>query len=172
MDLQPCNTQHAIFSDAGFYEQPATAHENPVATTPSLKPREEKIPSDWKPSVDVKVSLMKRGVTSKFIDMAALEFRYYWQERGSESAIWNTKFSTYAMGSWRENRLLTTQPLKRKITHEWMPAPITMNILRGMGMSEEDIERKRQNFTLYWVDTGDGRDNWNSQFVKYSQPSV
>ncbi|MEY8205432.1 MAG: DnaT-like ssDNA-binding domain-containing protein [Bermanella sp.] len=82
--------------------------------------RQEKLtPSDfgvidqnWEPSQNTKSYLERAGVPGDFIELTAMEFMLYWQERGEARGNWDGAFSNRCLDEWanpeKRNYFLTT----------------------------------------------------------------
>ena len=126
------------------------------------------IGSDWQPSSDALQILQRAGIDPQFIEDAVPEFILYWSERGDVFKTWNSKFIQHVRQQWaRYTAAVEHSPLPTRIENDWQPAEDCFDIL-GMGHISEEFARSLvAEFVLYWRDSNQVHNSWNSRFLQY-----
>ena len=133
-----------------------------------MKPMEK----TWLPSDDALEILIKSGINEDFINKEVPEFILYWTERKEESDIWNSKFIAHIRRQWgRLKDVRENDDLPSKMTSEWRPNEDFFDILELTDIPREFAENTKPEFIMYWKETGQSLNSWNSKFlhhVKYN----
>lgn len=126
------------------------------------------ISSDWRPSDDAISILQRSGIEALFIEDAIPEFVLYWSERGDAVKTWNSKFIQHIRQQWaRYSSSLEHSSLPLPITNNWQPSQDCYDILALAHIDTEFARRKVAEFVLYWRDSGQAHNSWNSRFLQY-----
>lgn len=126
------------------------------------------ITGDWQPSSDALQILQRAGIDPQFIEDAVPEFVLYWQERGDVFKTWNSKFIQHVRQQWaRYTAAVEHSPMPTRIESNWQPAEDCYDIL-GMGhIPREFASALVAEFVLYWRDSNQVHNSWNSRFLQY-----
>ncbi len=126
------------------------------------------IQNTWQPSRDARQILQRAGVEQQFIDDAIPEFVLYWSERGDAHKTWNSKFIQHIRQQWaRYSASVEHSNLPLPITPDWQPAPDCFDILAMAHINPEFARARIAEFVLYWRDSGQVHNSWNSRFLQY-----
>jgi hypothetical protein len=126
------------------------------------------IGSDWQPSSDALQILQRAGIDPQFIEDAVPEFILYWSERGDVFKTWNSKFIQHVRQQWaRYTAAVEHSPLPTRIENDWQPAEDCFDILTMGHISEEFARSLVAEFVLYWRDSNQVHNSWNSRFLQY-----
>jgi len=126
------------------------------------------ISSDWYPDDEASQILVKSGVNQEFIEKEIPEFILYWSERNEVSDIWNSKFISHIRRQWaRSENLIENNELPCGITQDWKPNEDFYDVLSLSGISGEFAKTCISEFILYWKETGQAHNSWNSKFLQH-----
>ena len=129
-----------------------------------MKPMEK----TWLPDDDALEILIKSGINEDFIDKEIPEFILYWTERKEESDIWNSKFIAHIRRQWgRVKDVKENDDLPSKMTSEWRPNEDFFDILELTDIPREFAENTKPEFIMYWKETGQSLNSWNSKFLQH-----
>ena len=129
-----------------------------------MKPMEK----TWLPDDDALEILIKSGINEDFIDKEIPEFILYWTERKEESDIWNSKFIAHIRRQWgRFKDVKENDDLPSKMTTEWRPNEDFFDILELTDIPREFAENTKPEFIMYWKETGQSLNSWNSKFLQH-----
>ncbi len=129
-----------------------------------MKPMEK----TWLPDDDALEILIKSGINEDFIDKEIPEFILYWTERKEESDIWNSKFIAHIRRQWgRFKDVKENDDLPSKMTSEWRPNEDFFDILELTDIPREFAENIKPEFIMYWKETGQSLNSWNSKFLQH-----
>ena len=129
-----------------------------------MKPMEK----TWLPDDDALEILIKSGINEDFIDKEIPEFILYWTERKEESDIWNSKFIAHIRRQWgRLKDVRENDDLPSKMTSEWRPNEDFFDILELTDIPREFAENTKPEFIMYWKETGQSLNSWNSKFLQH-----
>ena len=129
-----------------------------------MKPMEK----TWLPDDDALEILIKSGINEDFIDKEIPEFILYWTERKEESDIWNSKFIAHIRRQWgRFKDIKENDDLPSKMTSEWRPNEDFFDILELTDIPREFAENTKPEFIMYWKETGQSLNSWNSKFLQH-----
>ena len=122
----------------------------------------------WLPDDDALEILIKSGINEDFIDKEIPEFILYWTERKEESDIWNSKFIAHIRRQWgRFKDVKENDDLPSKMTSEWRPNEDFFDILELTDIPREFAENTKPEFIMYWKETGQSLNSWNSKFLQH-----
>jgi hypothetical protein len=126
------------------------------------------ISGNWRPSEDAMHILQRSGIELLFIEDAIPEFVLYWRERGDAVKTWNSKFIQHIRQQWaRYSASMERSTLPLPITTNWQPSQDCYDILVMAHIDAEFARRKVAEFVLYWRDSGQVHNSWNSRFLQY-----
>ncbi len=129
-----------------------------------MKPMEK----TWLPDDDALEILIKSGINEDFINKEVPEFILYWTERKEESDIWNSKFIAHIRRQWgRLKDVRENDDLPSKMTSEWRPNEDFFDILELTDIPREFAENTKPEFIMYWKETGQSLNSWNSKFLQH-----
>ncbi len=132
------------------------------------KKKMKPIEKTWVPDADAIEILIKSGVNEEFIDKEIPEFILYWTERKEESDIWNSKFIAHIRRQWgRFKDVKENDDLPSKMTPEWKPNQDFFDILELTDIPREFAENAKPEFIMYWKETGQSLNSWNSKFLQH-----
>ncbi|MEC8444535.1 MAG: DnaT-like ssDNA-binding domain-containing protein [Pseudomonadota bacterium] len=142
--------------------------EERTAFSPAPKEEARPISADWSPSDDARQILQRAGIDPQFISDAVPEFVLYWAERGDAIKTWNSKFIQHVRQQWaRYTAAVEHSTVPTRIDSQWTPADDCFDIL-AMGHIPEDFARALVGeFVLYWRDSNQVHNSWNSRFLQY-----
>ena len=123
---------------------------------------------DWQPHEDAMQILQRAGIDPQFIADAVPEFVLYWVERGDVSKTWNSKFIQHVRQQWaRFSASAEHSSLPTRITDNWQPSPDCFDILAMAHIDRQFAEQRVPEFVLYWRDSNQVHNSWNSRFLQY-----
>ncbi|HBS41588.1 MAG TPA: hypothetical protein DEA26_02825 [Oceanospirillales bacterium] len=135
---------------------------NPVVAEP------HPIPHDWEPSEDACQILKNAGIDPQFTSDAVAEFILYWAERGEVHKTWNSKFIQHVRQQWvRYTSAVEHSPIPARISDDWQPAGDCFDILQMAHIPEDFARQLVPEFVLYWRDSNQVHNSWNSRFLQY-----
>lgn len=126
------------------------------------------IENHWQPSQDACQILQRAGIDPQFIQDAVPEFVLYWAERGDAFKTWNSKFIQHVRQQWaRYSASVEHSTMPTRISDGWQPAQDCFDIL-AMGHIDAEFARSLvPEFVLYWRDSNQVHNSWNSRFLQY-----
>ncbi len=123
---------------------------------------------DWQPHEDALQILQRAGIDPQFIADAVPEFVLYWAERGEVSKTWNSKFISHVRQQWaRFSASAEHSSLPTRIADNWQPSPDCFDILAMAHIDRQFAEQRVPEFVLYWRDSNQVHNSWNSRFLQY-----
>lgn len=126
------------------------------------------IPLNWQPNSDACQILQRAGIDPQFITDAVAEFVLYWAERGDAFKTWNSKFIQHVRQQWaRFSASVDQSPLPTRISDNWQPSPDCFDILTMAHIDRRFAEQLVPEFVLYWRDSNQVHNSWNSRFLQY-----
>ena len=126
------------------------------------------ITNEWKPSNDVIRILDLAEIDRAFVDDALPEFILYWKEKKTTSDAWNSKFIAHIKNQWVRYKNLISNPNRpTKMNTEWSPSQDCYDVLFLAKISKPFAEKQVPEFRLYWIETGEMRNCWNSKFIQH-----
>ena len=132
------------------------------------KKKRKPIEANWKPEDEAREILVRSGIDNNFIDEEIPEFVLYWSERKEESDIWNSKFISHVRRKWgRHLDVNEKNEIPFKIATNWLPNEDFYDVLSLTNISREFAESTIAEFILYWKETGQSHNSWNSKFLQH-----
>jgi len=126
------------------------------------------IDKNWVPDVDAKEILINSGINEDFIDKEVPEFVLYWTERKEESDIWNSKFIAHIRRQWgRFKDIKENDNSPTIMTSDWTPNSDFFDILEMTDIPKEFAENAKLEFVMYWKESGQSLNSWNSKFLQH-----
>lgn len=153
-----------------YAQNEAQRQKNRYSATTFQVSKEEAQPitNQWRPSADAIQILQRSGVEPQFIEDAIPEFVLYWSERGEAHKTWNSKFIQHIRQQWaRYSASLEHSNLPLPIPSDWQPAADCFDILAMAHIDPEFARARVAEFVLYWRDSGQVHNSWNSRFLQY-----
>ena len=96
------------------------------------------------------------------------EFVLYWSEKKEESDIWNSKFIAHIRRQWgRFQNVNEKDDLPFKIDSKWLPNEDFYDVLTLTNIPKEFADSTLSEFILYWKETGQSHNSWNSKFLQH-----
>ena len=132
------------------------------------KKKRKPIGTNWKPEGEAREILVRSGVDNDFIDKEIPEFVLYWSEKKEESDIWNSKFIAHIRRQWgRQQNVNEKDDLPFKIDSKWLPNEDFYDVLTLTDIPKEFADSSVSEFILYWKETGQSHNSWNSKFLQH-----
>ena len=132
------------------------------------KKKRKPIGTNWKPEEEAREILVRSGVDNDFIDKEIPEFVLYWSEKKEESDIWNSKFIAHIRRQWgRQQNVNEKDDLPFKIDSKWLPNEDFYDVLTLTDIPKEFADSTVSEFILYWKETGQSHNSWNSKFLQH-----
>ena len=132
------------------------------------KKKRKPIGTNWKPEEEAREILVRSGVDNDFIDKEIPEFVLYWSEKKEESDIWNSKFIAHIRRQWgRQQNVNEKDDLPFKIDSKWLPNEDFYDVLTLTDIPKEFADSSVSEFILYWKETGQSHNSWNSKFLQH-----
>lgn len=126
------------------------------------------INKDWLPDGEALEILYKSGVTKEFIENEIPEFTLYWQDKGEVSDTWNSRFISHIRRQWaRSQNLINNSDLPTPMNKEWLPSKDFYEVLSLSEVDKEFADSCIKEFILYWQETGQSHNSWNSKFFRH-----
>jgi hypothetical protein len=126
------------------------------------------IPKNWFPENEACEILINSGIPNTFIEEEIPEFVLYWSERKEISDIWNSKFIAHMRRQWFRSKNVTENNEKVElITSAWKPNEDLFQVLSLTDISRDFAEKNIGEFILYWKETGQAHNSWNSKFLQH-----
>ena len=126
------------------------------------------IKKNWTPDQEAIEILIKAGVKKEFINEEVDEFKLYWSEKGEVSDTWNSKFIAHARRQWAKfSNLIENSDKPLPITDDWTPSEDFFQVLSLTGITKDFSESCIPEFILYWKETGQSHNSWNSKFLQH-----
>ncbi len=136
-------------------------------TATNARERFGQMGSAWRPDEGAVDILLRYGVNRNFIEDAVPEFVLYWQERGIERDAWNSKFIAHVQRQWERFQAAGMRGrAPRPIDENWRPGAACMEILQLAQIDERWALEQVPEFVLYWRETGEARESWNTIFLQ------
>lgn len=155
-----------------YSQNDAQRHQRHLERT-AFNPAQEEaapIPQHWQPSADACQILQRAGVDPQFIADAVPEFVLYWAERGDAFKTWNSKFIQHVRQQWaRYSASVEYSSLPTRIADNWQPSPDCYDILAMGHIDRRFAEQLVPEFVLYWRDSNQVHNSWNSRFLQYAK---
>ena len=125
--------------------------------------------ANWAPSEDATHILTKQaGINSNFIEDAIPEFVLYWAERGDASNTWNSRFIMHVKRQWSKfTATMEHSSEPRLIPPGWTPSEELFEVLALANISREFAQQLTPQFILYWRESGQAHNSWNTKFLQH-----
>ncbi len=123
---------------------------------------------DWQPSKDAMEILTRQaGINGNFVEDAIPEFILYWMERGDASNTWNSRFIMHVKRQWaRFTTTMENDSEPRALPADWQPSEELYEVLNLANIHRSFAERLVPEFVLYWRDSGQIYNSWNTKFLQ------
>lgn len=123
---------------------------------------------DWQPSRDAMEILTRQaGINGNFVEDAIPEFILYWMERGDASNTWNSRFIMHVKRQWaRFTTTMENDSEPRALPADWQPSEELYEVLNLANIHRSFAERLVPEFVLYWRDSGQIYNSWNTKFLQ------
>ncbi len=131
--------------------------------------QEVTIDSYWRPSPEALEILIRADINGNFIEDAIPEFILYWRDRGTRSSTWNTQFVQHIRRQWAKyhSSLSGQSNEPHAMGTAWRPDENVYDILDMAGIERGFAEQCIPEFVLYWQESGQLLNSWNTKFLQY-----
>ena len=134
----------------------------------NIETKRKPINKDWLPDQEALKILLKAGVTTEFINKEIPEFTLYWGDRGEISDTWNSKFIAQVRRQWAKSQnLIENADLPTPISMNWLPSEDFYAVLSLTDINRDFADSSIKEFILYWKETGQSHNSWNSKFFQH-----
>ena len=132
------------------------------------KLKRKAIDQSWLPDEEAIEILTKAEVSEEFINEEIPEFILYWSEKGEESDTWNSKFIAQVRRQWAKTQhLIDNSELPEPISPSWKPSQDFYEVLALTEIDRGFADSVLSEFILYWRETGQAHNSWNSKFIQH-----
>ena len=122
----------------------------------------------WQPDDEAIEILTKAGISKEFIKNEIPEFILYWSEKGDVSDTWNSKFIGQVRRQWAKTQhLIDNSELPEPISSDWKPNQDFYEVLALTEIDKTFADSVLNEFILYWKETGQAHNSWNSKFFQH-----
>ena len=122
----------------------------------------------WQPDEEAIEILTKAGISKEFIKNEIPEFILYWSEKGDVSDTWNSKFIGQVRRQWAKTlHLIDNSELPEPISSDWKPNQDFYDVLALTEIDKTFADSVLNEFILYWKETGQAHNSWNSKFFQH-----
>ena len=126
------------------------------------------IDQSWQPDEEAIEILTKAGINKEFIKNEIPEFILYWSEKGDVSDTWNSKFIGQVRRQWAKTQhLIDNSELPEPISPDWKPNQDFYEVLALTEIDKTFADSVLNEFILYWKETGQAHNSWNSKFFQH-----
>ena len=126
------------------------------------------IDQSWQPDEEAIEILTKAGINKEFIKNEIPEFILYWSEKGDVSDTWNSKFIGQVRRQWAKTQhLIDNSELPEPIARDWKPNQDFYEVLALTEIDKTFADSVLNEFILYWKETGQAHNSWNSKFFQH-----
>ena len=126
------------------------------------------IDQSWQPDEEAIEILTKAGISKEFIKNEIPEFILYWNEKGDVSDTWNSKFIGQVRRQWAKTQhLIDNSELPEPISSDWKPNQDFYEVLALTEIDKTFADSVLNEFILYWKETGQAHNSWNSKFFQH-----
>lgn len=131
--------------------------------------QEKQVGPGWQPSPEaMEILTIQAGINANFVEDSVAEFILYWQERGTVSNTWNSRFIQHVKRQWaRYTNAMTSDLDPRPIDEDWRPDEAVFDILKMANIDRPFAEGLIGEFVLYWQDNGQAQSSWNTKFLQF-----
>ena len=125
----------------------------------------------WQPSLDaLDILTVSAGINRNFVEDAIPEFILYWQERGTTSSTWNSRFIQHIKRQWASySHTLQMDTTPRPISNDWQPDETVFDILKMGNIDRQFAQNLVPEFIVYWRDSGHLVSSWNTKFLQFAK---
>ena len=125
----------------------------------------------WQPTMDaLDILTVSAGINRNFVEDAIPEFILYWQERGTNSSTWNSRFIQHIKRQWASyTHTLQMDTTPRPITQDWQPDENVFEILQMGNIDRHFAQNLIPEFIIYWRDSGHLVSSWNTKFLQHTK---
>ena len=128
------------------------------------------IDQSWQPDEEAIEILTKAGISKEFIKNEIPEFILYWSEKGDVSDTWNSKFIGQVRRQWAKTQhLIDNSELPEPISSDWKPNQDFYEVLALTEIDKTFADSVLNEFILYWKETGQAHNSWNSKFFQHAK---
>ena len=132
------------------------------------KLKRKPIDQSWQPDEEAIEILTKAGISKEFIKNEIPEFILYWSEKGDVSDTWNSKFIGQVRRQWAKTQhLIDNSELPEPISPDWKPNQDFYEVLALTEIDKTFADSVLNEFILYWKETGQAHNSWNSKFFQH-----
>ena len=132
------------------------------------KLKRKPINQSWQPDEEAIEILTKAGISKEFIKNELPEFILYWSEKGEVSDTWNSKFIGQVRRQWAKTQhLIDNSELPEPILPDWKPSQDFYEVLALTEINKTFADSVLSEFILYWKETGQAHNSWNSKFFQH-----
>ena len=132
------------------------------------KLKRKPIDQSWQPDEEAIEILTKAGISKEFIKNEIPEFILYWNEKGDVSDTWNSKFIGQVRRQWAKTQhLIDNSELPEPISPDWKPNQDFYEVLALTEIDKTFADSVLNEFILYWKETGQAHNSWNSKFFQH-----
>ena len=140
-------------------------------TRSARQSKEVAMSEGWQPSLDaLDILTVSAGINRNFVEDAIPEFILYWQERGTNSSTWNSRFIQHIKRQWASyTHTLQMDSTPRPISHDWQPDQTVFEILQMANIDRHFAQSLVPEFIVYWRDSGHLVSSWNTKFLQFAK---
>ncbi|OUS05350.1 hypothetical protein A9Q90_06740 [Gammaproteobacteria bacterium 54_18_T64] len=140
-------------------------------TRSARQSKEVAISEGWQPSLDaLDILTQQAGINRNFVEDAIPEFILYWQERGTNSSTWNSRFIQHIKRQWASfTHTLQMDTAPRPIADDWQPDESVFEILHMGNIDRNFAQNLVPEFIIYWQDSGHLVSSWNTKFLQFAK---
>lgn len=137
-------------------------------TETAKRGQQSSMSNDWQPSRDAMEILTRQaGINGNFVEDAIPEFILYWMERGDASNTWNSRFIMHVKRQWaRFTTTMEHDSEPRALPADWQPSEELYEVLNLANIHRSFAEHLVPEFVLYWRDSGQIYNSWNTKFLQ------
>ncbi|PCJ35045.1 MAG: hypothetical protein COA75_11720 [Cellvibrionales bacterium] len=140
-------------------------------TRSARQSKEVEMGEGWQPSLDaLDILTVSAGINRNFVEDAIPEFILYWQERGTKSSTWNSRFIQHIKRQWASyTHTLQMDTTPRPISNDWQPDEAVFEILHMGNIDRQFAQNLVPEFIVYWRDSGHLVSSWNTKFLQFAK---
>ena len=140
-------------------------------TRSARQSKEVAMSEGWQPSADaLDILTVSAGINRNFVEDAIPEFILYWQERGTNSSTWNSRFIQHIKRQWASyTHTLQMDTTPRPISNDWQPDETVFDILQMGNIDRGFAQNLVPEFIVYWRDSGHLVSSWNTKFLQFAK---
>lgn len=140
-------------------------------TRSARQSKEVSMSEGWQPSLDaLDILTVSAGINRNFVEDAIPEFILYWQERGTTSSTWNSRFIQHIKRQWASfSHTLQMDTTPRPISNDWQPDETVFDILQMGNIDRQFAQNLVPEFIVYWRDSGHLVSSWNTKFLQFAK---